>query len=560
MAIIPGTPGNDTLTGTSQGDSITGGDGNDNIRGQDGDDTILGGNGDDTITGNAGSDSISGGAGNDRIEGGFLNGTTPENDTIDGGEGDDTIQANVGDDLVFGGTGNDSIDGGDNDDTIDGGEGNDRIRGGLGNDSVDGAAGNDTLFGAAGDDTLMGGDGEDLIYGGSPSINSPTVSNDVIDGGAGSDTIYAGAGNDSVQGGDGADTLRGELGNDTLDGGTGNDLIDGGAGDEADTMTGGEGFDTFTAGHTDIITDFNTAAGQDLTDGDQMNNDFVDLSGYYNETNLATMNAARAAQGLQPYATPLGWMRADQADGTLNDISTGNGFGSDFTFTIQNGGSAVDGSDLTTDNTNVVCFAADTLIETATGPVSAGDLAVGDMVLTRDAGLQPIRWIGQRHLDAAELEAAPKLRPIRIAKGSLGDNSPAQDLVVSPQHRVLLRSRIAQRMFGAAEVLVAAKQLCQVDGIDIATNLDAVTYVHFLLDDHQIVYSNGAQTESMYTGTEALKSVGHAARDEIFAIFPELRDAPAPVAARQLTSGRSGRKLVTRHISHRRPLVAPAEI
>lgn len=557
MVDISGTPGNDRLTGSAQNDSIIGGDGNDIIRGQGGDDTILGGIGDDTISGNGGNDQISGGAGNDRIDGGFVNAATPENDTIDGGEGNDTIEANIGDDLVLGGEGDDSIDGGDNNDTIDGGDGADRIRGGLGDDSVDGAAGNDTLFGSAGDDTLRGGDGEDLIYGGSPNANSQVVSNDVIDGGLGNDTIYAGAGDDSVLGGKGDDILRGELGSDTLDGGTGDDLLDGGAGVEADTLNGGDGFDTFVAGSTDTITDFNIATGQVLNDGDQTNNDFVDMSGYYNAANLATVNAAREAQGLQPYATPLGWMRADQEDdGQLDDINTANGFGQDFVLNIKKGGTPVTGADLTTDNTNVVCFAADTLIETDAGPVRAGDLSVGDLVRTRDAGLQPVRWTGQRHFDAAALDAAPKLRPIRIGKGSLGDNTPAADLIVSPQHRVLLRSRIAQRMFGTTEVLVAAKQLCQVEGIDIATDLDRVIYVHFLLDDHQIVYANGAETESLYTGAEALKSVGPAARDEIFAIFPDLRDTPAPVAARQLTSGRSGRKLVTRHISHRRPLVA----
>ena len=68
--------------------------------------------------------------------------------------------------------------------------------------------------------------------------------------------------------------------------------------------------------------------------------------------------------------------------------------------------------------------------------------------------------------------------------------------ITSPQHRVLVRSRIAQKIFGTDEVLVAAKQLCQLDGIDIALDLGAVTYVHFLFDAHQVVFSNGAETES----------------------------------------------------------------
>ncbi|MDO5620382.1 MAG: Hint domain-containing protein [Paracoccus sp. (in: a-proteobacteria)] len=203
----------------------------------------------------------------------------------------------------------------------------------------------------------------------------------------------------------------------------------------------------------------------------------------------------------------------------------------------------------------VPCFSADALIETARGPVRAGDLTVGDMVRTRDAGMQPLRWVGRKELSAADLAAAPKLRPIRIAAGALGAGLPATDLVVSPQHRVLVRSKIAQKMFGTDEVLVAAKQLCQIEGIDIAADMAGVTYVHFLFDDHQIVFSNGAETESMFTGPEALKSVGKAAVEEIFAIFPELRDGAERPAARMLTSGRMARKLAVRHAQNNRPLV-----
>ena len=90
----------------------------------------------------------------------------------------------------------------------------------------------------------------------------------------------------------------------------------------------------------------------------------------------------------------------------------------------------------------------------------------------------------------------------------------------------------------------------------MAQDLDEVTYVHFLFDTHQIVLANGAETESLFTGAEALKSVGPAALEEVFTIFPELR-APEhpPVPARELVSGRQGRKLAMRHLQNRKPLV-----
>ncbi len=91
--------------------------------------------------------------------------------------------------------------------------------------------------------------------------------------------------------------------------------------------------------------------------------------------------------------------------------------------------------------------------------------------------------------------------------GALGPGHPARPLVVSPQHRILVRSAIAQRMFGSAEVLVAAKQLLSLDGIDVAQDLETVEYFHILFDRHEIVFAKGTETESLYTGPQALRGI-----------------------------------------------------
>lgn len=552
--VLEGTAGNDLINAgyiepTANGsDLVDGADGlNDIVRAGAGNDTVQAGQGNDSVLGEAGNDSLDGGNGNDTLEGGagtdvLLGGTGA--DSLDGGAGGDSLNGGDGNDRLFGDDtpGTDSQGGAD---TIDAGAGDDVVRAGLGNDTVTGGTGADSIAGDAGDDVLYGDD----------SLGADTLGgNDIIDGGIGNDAILGGFGNDTLTGGAGADTVNGGAGNDMIGGGSSgpaavNDTV-------ADTLTGGEGFDRFVAGTGDLISDFGTATGANIGDGDSGNNDFTDLSGHYNAANLATVNAARVAAGQQPYATALGWLRSDQADGTLNDISTANGFRSDFLLRIQNGGTGVAGSALNRETVNVVCFADDVLIDTTRGPVAAGDLRVGDMILTRDHGPQPVRWMGKRHLDAADLAAAPHLRPVRIAKGALGATAPQADLVVSPQHRILVRSRIAQKMFGTDEVLVAAKQLCQLDGIDLACDLESVTYVHFLFDDHQIVMSNGAETESLHPGSEAIKSVGTAAQEQIFAIFPDLRDGTERPAARLLASGRMGRKLAVRHQQNHKPLVA----
>lgn len=206
--------------------------------------------------------------------------------------------------------------------------------------------------------------------------------------------------------------------------------------------------------------------------------------------------------------------------------------------------------------TEIVCFVRGTHIRTPDADVAVEDLKIGDMVWTRDHGIQPIRWIGRAIVSSAELTAMPRLRPIRIAVSALGAQVPATDLLVSPQHRIVVRSKIAQRMFGTDEILVAAKHLTALDGISVVDDAASVEYFHFLLDQHSVVLSNGAETESLFVGPQALHAVSPAARQEIEALFPELtNDDYAPQSAIPLTSGRRARQLAARHAQNAKPLI-----
>jgi len=169
-----------------------------------------------------------------------------------------------------------------------------------------------------------------------------------------------------------------------------------------------------------------------------------------------------------------------------------------------------------------VCFAHGTFIQTQKGQVAVEDLKVGDAVKTLDNGYQPISWIGSRYLNDIDLMVNPHLKPIKIKAGALGAGIPQADLTVSPQHRILVRSVVARRMFGVSEVLIPAKKLLDIEGIDVVQNTSEVAYRHFLFERHEIVFSNGAPTESLFTGKEAMKSVGENARAEITALFPQI--------------------------------------
>lgn len=194
------------------------------------------------------------------------------------------------------------------------------------------------------------------------------------------------------------------------------------------------------------------------------------------------------------------------------------------------------------------CFTSGTLIDTAEGPRRIETLAAGDHIRTRDHGLRRLQWVGSKPLDARALDLNPALRPIVIAPGALGSGLPRYRLTVSPQHRVLINVARLPGGVPGGERLIAAKHLVGLPGITVANPPEGVTYWHLLFDGHELVKSNGAWTESLYTGREALRALTPAARREITALFPALlRHGPPPAAARPFLTGRQGRALVRRH-------------
>ncbi|AFZ28724.1 Hemolysin-type calcium-binding region [Gloeocapsa sp. PCC 7428] len=228
MAIIQGTPGNDTLVGTRFADTIYGLAGNDFLLGLADNDTLYGGSSNDTLDGGVGIDSLIGGRGNDVYVVNNLNDKVIETANAE----IDTVRSSVNytlpnhvENLTL--TGNRNING----------AGNvlaNQIIGNSGNNFLYGGTGIDTLYGGAGNDTLDGGSDNDILYGGD--------GNDALNG---DNYSYGYTGNDTLCGGTGNDTLDGNAGNDILYGGTGNDSLLGSAG--SDLVYGGDGDDTLSA-------------------------------------------------------------------------------------------------------------------------------------------------------------------------------------------------------------------------------------------------------------------------------------------------------------------------
>ena len=566
--IIDAGEGDDFVLGDGFGDPLTV-NGSDSIDTGDGDDTVFADDfgspspgGDDTVTTGDGNDSVGTGGGDDVIdtsgtiplldeapfpsiptdddpeddrdfvdaaEGNDLITTGDDDDTIIGGEGNDTIFSGIDDDSVIGDGGDDSIvdvqgadfiDGGDGDDTINAGvdsftdyvgddpnlpitdsgitfvtdpsqdDGRDTVFGGAGEDvistgddadSIDGGDDNDTIFAGIDDDTVRGGDDDDSLVGGSGLDKiDDGIDEDTIDGQSGNDTLE---GDDSILGGTGADSILGEEGSDTIDGGSGNDTITGG--EDADSIFGGAGEDSIIG-----------ATSGDTIDGGEGPVDFdvLDLRGAGELENAG-------GRVTVDYDAP------GSEGGVVNFLDAAD---------VVTGTARFDNIE------NIIpCFTPGTMIATPTGERAVEDLKVGDRVITRDNGIQEIRWAGAKEFSGAQLAANDHLQPVLIQAGALGHKLPERDILVSPQHRMLLTTDQATMYFEEREVLVAAKHLTMLDGVDRVES-SGTTYIHIMFEQHEVFLSNGTWSESFQLGEYTLDGIGKEQRDEILELFPEL--------------------------------------
>lgn len=360
-------------------------------------------------------------------------------------------------------------------------------------DYRDATAGDGTVEGSAGADVI------DITYTGDPDGDRVDTNHAILAGQTGNDDLIYGYG-----------------GNDLITGGAGNDIIYGGAGDdtitfsEGDSADGGTGDDTFTyqdLGETTngTITIVGGSGGETLDDGDPntLEGDTLNL-GF--DADMSTLNITSTTTNVDGNTSYAGTISMD--DGTLLNFSE-----------IE----------------NIMCFTPGTCIATPKGARDIASLKVGDFVVTRDHGLQPIRWIQSRTVPALD-----RFAPIRIRPGVVtGQQS---DLLVSPQHRMLFQGYRAELLFGESEVFVAAKHL--VDGRMVTQETGGyVTYIHMMFDEHEVIYAEGAATESFHPGSTSLSAVTDHARDELFALFPKLRSDIGGY-------GQTARRCLRRHEAH----------
>lgn len=163
----------------------------------------------------------------------------------------------------------------------------------------------------------------------------------------------------------------------------------------------------------------------------------------------------------------------------------------------------------------LICFLAGTRIATPRGERTVETLRVGDLVLTRDHGPQPLRWIGRRLVTPVELLLYPQLLPVCLRAGSIAPGLPVTDLWVSPQHRIVVEGWLTQLHFGLDQALAPAHLFGPRQRPD-----GELTYFHLMFDAHEILWSNGLPAESFQPGERGLSTLDAEALAEFDLLFP----------------------------------------
>ncbi len=167
------------------------------------------------------------------------------------------------------------------------------------------------------------------------------------------------------------------------------------------------------------------------------------------------------------------------------------------------------------------CFTPGTLIATDRGLCAVETLKQGDKVVTRDNGLRRINWVGRRNFTHDEIGQEDALQPVLVRKDAFGPGNPERSMIVSPNHRFLVRIHISPLTAGEDEALVAVTHLIDGHRIKRAPML-GVSYIHLLCHAHEVILANGSWTESFHPDDQIMGALADTQRREILGMFPEI--------------------------------------
>jgi hypothetical protein len=168
-------------------------------------------------------------------------------------------------------------------------------------------------------------------------------------------------------------------------------------------------------------------------------------------------------------------------------------------------------------------LAGSTNVRTPCGARHVANLRPGDLVVTRDRGLQPVRLVWSRTVTEADLAADPSLAPVCLRPRAIGPMMPQRDLIVGGDHRLLIPGyRLADRPDTAAALIPAREIAGTSDAAFLDRARGETTFYNIVFDAHEVFAANGLPVESFHITDESLGVVPATVRARIGDVFPEL--------------------------------------
>jgi hypothetical protein len=162
-------------------------------------------------------------------------------------------------------------------------------------------------------------------------------------------------------------------------------------------------------------------------------------------------------------------------------------------------------------------------VRTPCGARHVANLRAGDLVVTRDRGLRPVRVVWSRTVTEADMAADPSLAPVCLRPRAIGPMMPQRDLLVGGDHRLLIPGyRLADRPDTAAALIPAREIAGTSDAAFVDRARGEMTYWNLVFDAHEVFAANGLAVESFHITEETLPLVPPAARARIGEVFPGL--------------------------------------
>ncbi len=176
------------------------------------------------------------------------------------------------------------------------------------------------------------------------------------------------------------------------------------------------------------------------------------------------------------------------------------------------------------------CFMPGTLIRTPEGEALIETVQRGDLVLTADGEAKPVVWVGRQTIVSRFADPIRNL-PIRIAAGALADNVPSRDLLVSPEHALLVEG-----------VLVHAGALVNGTSVRRESQVpESFVYYHVELEDHSLILAENVPAETFVDNVDRLHFDNWAEHETLYPEGRAVAELPLPraKAARQVSLFRS---------------------